>query len=92
MNNVVMKKILYMLAATAIVMAAAGCSKEHQCKCEIIDAEYIPDNDYRVFIVDGSISCEDITEMSFEERYATESSISVHHVDVLKVKCRDYGN
>ncbi len=91
-----MKKILFVFTAAVVLMMATGCKKEHQCRCvatgEREDGSIIPDDGtLKVFVVEG-INCEDIKEMSFEERYATDSSISVHHVEVLKVTCRDYGD
>ena len=73
-----MKKLFYMLAVAG-VMTLAGCSKEHQCKCVTTDIE-------------GSVSCEDITEMAFEEHVSVEGGTTLRTVDVHKVNCRSYGD
>ena len=85
-----MKKIVLMLAADVVLLFAAGCNKSQQCKCVTTDVE--DDGTLKIFEVDGSISCEDITEMAFEEHVAAEGGGSLHHVDVHQVKCRDYGD
>ena len=93
-----MKKILYIFAVAAVLMTVAGCKKDHQCKCfttgERPDGTIIPDDsaNVKILFVGGSISCDKIKEMAYEETYydSHDSAILVHHVDVLKVNCRDY--
>lgn len=83
-----MKKIVLTFVA-ALALLAVGCSKEHQCKCVTTDVE--DDGLLKYFVVDGSISCDDITEMAFEEHISVEGGTSLHRVEVHKVSCRDYG-
>lgn len=71
------------------LMGLAGlssCSKEHQCKCVTTDVE--DDGLLKYFVVEGSIACEDITEMAFEEHHDG----SLREVEVHKVSCRRYGD
>lgn len=72
------------------LMGLSSCSKEHQCKCVTTD---VPDDGLlKYFVVEGSIACEDITEMAFEEHVSTENGTSLHRVEVHKVSCRSYGD
>lgn len=73
----------------AAVLLAVGCSKEHQCKCELVEG-YEDGTAENIFYLDGSVSCSDITEMSFEEHVASEGVNSLVRVRTRKVKCRDY--
>jgi hypothetical protein len=84
-----MKKLFYMLAVAG-VMTLAGCSKEHQCKCVTTDVQ--DDGLLKYFVVEGSIACEDITEMAFEEHVSVEGGTSLQRVEVHKVSCRSYGD
>ena len=68
-----------------------ACSKEHQCKCELVDG-YEDGTEENIFYLDGSLDCEDIHEMSFEEHTVNNPSAPLEHVNIRKVKCRDYGN
>ena len=86
-----MKKFFTTLAAVAMLAAVWGCNKEHQCKCVWTD-ESDDNEQLKVFVIDGGLDCDDITEMAFEEKYVTDDGISLHHVDVHKVKCRPYGD
>lgn len=83
------KKYLFfaMLAAGAILSVA--CGREHKCKCFYADDP--TDVQYKVFVVDGSISCEDIVMMGYEEHVATEGVNSLHRVDTVRINCRDFG-
>ena len=85
-----MKKIVMMMSAVAVLFLAAGCNKEHSCKCMTTDVE--DDGTLKVFVIDGSVDCESITEMAFEEHIAAEGGGSLERVDVHKVKCRSYGD
>jgi hypothetical protein len=83
-----MKKTILTVAAVALALMMGACNKSHQCKCEFIDT---PDDGLlKVFEMDSSIDCEDITEMSFEEHVATDEGQSLRRVEVHKVKCREY--
>lgn len=86
------KKMLISLCCcllTATCLLFAACNKEHQCKCELQDG-YEDQTTENIFYLDGSLDCEDITEMSFEE-HTTSESVPLEHVKIRKVKCRDYG-
>ncbi|MBO4586791.1 MAG: hypothetical protein J5677_03115 [Bacteroidales bacterium] len=85
-----MKKIVWVMAASMVLMMAAGCSKSHQCKCVTTDIE--DDGTLKIFEVEGSISCDNITEMAFEEHVAAEGGGTLQRVEVHQVKCRDYGS
>lgn len=78
------------LAGLVGLMGLSSCSKEHQCKCVTTDVQ--DDGLLKYFVVEGSISCEDITEMSFEEHISVEGGTSLHRVEVHKVSCRSYGD
>ena len=86
-----MKKVLSVLAVASVMMLV-GCSKEHQCKCEKVDAPDDVSELNMVFVLDGAISCDKITEMAFEEHVSVEGGTTLRRVDVHKVKCRDYGD
>jgi len=86
-----MKK-LFCLLAVAGVMVLTGCNKEHQCKCEKVDAPDDVSERNMIFVLDGSISCDNITEMAFEEHVSVEGGTTLRRIEVHKVKCRDYGN
>ena len=79
----------YLLLAGVVALMAVGCNKEHQCKCTLVDG-YEDNTTENIFYLEGSISCEDITEMSYEEHVAAEGVNSLERVRVRKVKCRDY--
>lgn len=78
------------LMGLAGIAGLSSCSKEHKCKCVTTDVQ--DDGLLKYFVVDGSISCDDITEMAFEEHVSVEGGTSLHRVDVHKVKCREYGD
>ena len=82
-----MKKVLSVLAVASVMMLV-GCSKEHQCKCEKVDAPDDVSELNMVFVLDGAISCDNITEMAL----SVEGGTTLRRVDVHKVKCRDYGD
>ena len=63
-----------------------------QCKCEKVDAPDDVSELNMVFVLDGAISCDNITEMAFEEHVSVEGGTTLRRVDVHKVKCRDYGD
>ncbi len=84
-----MKKCLFFVMLGVVALMAAACSKEHQCKCTY--ANNPNDDQFKVFVVDGSISCEDLVLMGFEEHVATEGVNSLHRVDTLRINCRDFG-
>lgn len=84
-----MKKIVFLLAAVGM-LTLVGCNKEHQCKCETTDIE--DDGNLKVFVVEGSIACEDITEMAFEEHVSVEGGSTLQRVEIHKVKCRSFGD
>lgn len=72
------------------MLGLSSCSKEHQCKCVTTD---VPDDGLlKYFVVEGSIACEDITEMAFEEHVSVEGGTSLDTVEVHKVSCRSYGD
>ena len=85
-----MKKRYLLLAVLALL--AVACNKEHQCKCEKVDAPDDVSELNMVFVLDGAISCDNITEMAFEEHVSVEGGTTLRRVDVHKVKCRDYGD
>lgn len=85
-----MKK--HLLLASAAFIAFAGlvsCGREHKCKCFYTDDP--TDAQYKVFVVDGSIDCEDFVMMGYEEHVATEGVNSLHRVDTVRINCRDFG-
>lgn len=86
-----MKKMFYVLAFAGVVMLT-GCGKEHQCKCLKTDLEEGAFDENMVFVLDGSIDCDNITEMAFEEHVSVEGGTSLRRVEVHKVKCRSYGD
>ena len=54
-----MKKHILTLVSVAFgLLLLAACSREHKCKCTYNDTPN--DDQYKVFVVDGSISCDDI--------------------------------
>lgn len=86
-----MKKTLFPIAALLLLATFSSCGKEHQCLCTYADGEDAV-NALDVLVVDGSISCADITEFAIEEHTTTEDGVqTLHHVNVHKVNCRDYG-
>ena len=85
-----MKKLIYVLAVAG-GMVLTGCGKEHQCRCEKTDVESGWDENM-VFVLDGSVSCENITEMAFEVHESVEGGTTLRRVEEHKVKCRDYGD
>lgn len=76
------------LLAAGVLFAA--CNREHECKCTYTSIEN--DQLFKVFVVDGSISCEDIVMMGYEEHIATEQGQSLRRVDTLRMECRDFGD
>lgn len=84
-----MKKTLIVVAAFLVLV---GCSKKHQCKCEKTDAPYDVSEQNMVFDLEGSVSCENITEMAFEEHVSIEGGTTLRRVEVHKVNCRSYGD
>lgn len=70
------------------VLLTVACSREHQCKCFYTDNP--ADEQYKVFVVDGSIDCKDIVMMGYEEHVATEGVNSLHRVDTVRLNCRDF--
>lgn len=89
-----MKRRVWMLAGMVALMTvvAAGCSKEHQCKCVTTD---VPDNGFvKLLTVGGGLDCESITELAVE-RPAVDSVTQAHtleRVEVHTVTCREYGD
>lgn len=83
-----MKKYLF-FALPAVALLFGACNREHQCKCTYDAVEN--DQLFKVFVVDGSISCEDIVMMGYEEHIATEQGQSLRRVDTLRLTCRDFG-
>ena len=75
------------LLATGMLLTVA-CNREHQCKCFYSDDPN--DVQYKVFVVDGSINCEDIVMMGFEEHVTTEGVNSLRRVDTVRMTCRDF--
>lgn len=86
-----MKKHILTLVSVAFgLLLLTACSREHKCKCTYNDTPN--DDQYKVFVVDGSISCDDIVMMGFEEHVATEGVNSLHRVDTVRITCRDFGD
>ena len=83
------KKYLFFALMAAGMLLSVACSREHKCKCFYADDPN--DVQYKVFVVDGSISCEDIVMMGYEEHVATEGVNSLHRVDTVRINCRDFG-
>lgn len=85
-----MKKYIVPIALLSL-LSLASCDKVHQCKCVKTDLPDDVTETEMIFEVDGSISCDGITEMSYEEPNPSNPNL-LHHVNVHPVKCRDYGN
>ena len=83
------KKYLFYAVMAAGVMLSAACSREHQCKCTYADNPN--DEQFKVFVADGSISCDDFVMMGYEEHVATEGVNTLHRVDTVRINCRDFG-
>lgn len=83
------KKYLFMGVLAVGMLTLAGCGREHQCKCTYSNNPN--DDQYKVFVVDGSIACEDLVMMGYEEHVATEGVNSLHRVDTVRITCRDFG-
>ncbi|MCR5445901.1 MAG: hypothetical protein K6E96_09550 [Bacteroidales bacterium] len=82
-----MKKKIMLPVLALMTLATIGCGKDRNCECVIEGADY---NYNPIMVVDHGMKCEDITEMSIEEKYVTESGEhSVHHVDVHNVHCHE---
>ena len=85
-----MKKMYLLLGVLTVAMLVlVGCSREHQCKCTYADNPN--DEQFKVFVVDGSISCDDLVMMGYEEHVATEGVNSLRRVDTVRLNCRDFG-
>ena len=84
-----MKKKILPLMMVALTLALAGCAKDKQCKCFTTD---VPDDGLlKVLVVDGSMKCDDISEMAIEEKVQDENgNYTLRRTEVHKVKCRDY--
>ena len=82
-----MKKMYFLLGLMGLV-SLCGCNKEHECKCTYSDDPN--DVQFKVFVVDASISCNDLVMMGFEEHVATEGVNSLCRVDTLRINCRDF--
>lgn len=83
------RKILIAAGAALLMVLAAACNKERQCKCITTD---IPDDGLlKVMVVDNGLKCESITEMAFEQHVVTdEGHHSLTRTEVHQVSCRDY--
>lgn len=87
-----MKKFIFALSAIALLAVVASCGKDHQCKCTYVDGQDAV-NALDILVVDAGIRCEDITEFAYEEHTTTPDGVqTLHHVEVHKVICRDYGD
>ena len=87
-----MKDMFLSLPLAALLFLAAGCAREHQCKCV---TETPPDDGLlKIMVVEGSMNCEDIKEMSFEIHAvdSTNNARSLARRDVRTVSCREYGD
>lgn len=84
-----MKKKYLFLSFLAIGAVFASCGREHHCKC--FYSNNPNDDQFKVFVVDGSISCDDLVMMGYEEHVATEGVNSLQRVDTLRIHCRDFG-
>lgn len=80
----------YLFFALPLIALLGACNKEHQCKCELVEG-YEDGTTQNVFYLDGSLDCEDITEMSFEE-HTNSGNPPLEHTKIRKVKCRVYGD
>jgi hypothetical protein len=83
------KKYLFFVLLAMGMVASVACSREHQCKCFYSDNPN--DDQYKVFVVDGSISCDDFEMMGYEVHVATEGVNSLQRIDTLRIHCRDFG-
>lgn len=83
-----MKNKILPLALVLASLAAAGCTKEHQCECSDPSTTTLLKT---IMEVDGGMKCEDITEMGYEEKYVNENGEHALRRTMHKVKCRDYG-
>lgn len=85
MKKTDMAKVM-VAAALAVVPMLGGCSKEHRCKC--VTTNVADDGLLKYFVVEGSIGCDDIKEMSYEVHGI---DVALEEEEVLEVDCRDYG-
>ena len=77
--------VIFFFASLLAVLGTA-CSREHQCKCT--NSDNPNDEQFKVFVVDGSISCDDLEMMAVEEH---DDNSSLRRVDTVRLKCRDFG-
>lgn len=86
-----MKKIRLIVPAMAVLaLLAASCGKEKQCLCyyEDVDSYY----EKTIFVGPG-LDCEDISEVSFEERVTTDEGVhTLERYDEHIAHCRDAHN
>ena len=85
-----MRKIILpvvMLCALSIV----SCGKERQCKCTTTD---VPDDGLlKVLVLDGSLSCDDITLMGIERKTTSDDGTqTIVREEMHEVSCRDYAS
>ena len=82
-------KQLYVLAAAVLfLLAAASCTREHQCRCS-----HEGDGGHMQFLtVERPMHCEDITEMSIERHIidSTTGTPTLERIEVHKVSCHEY--
>ena len=84
------KKYLFFAMLTMGILLSVACSREHECKCTYSNNPN--DEQFKVFVVDGSISCDDLVMMGYEEHVATEGVNSLRRVDTIRINCRDFGD
>ncbi len=82
MNTKRLFPVLALLALTAV-----GCGKQRNCECVVDGGGY---NYNPILVVDDGIKCDDITEMSIEEKYvADDGTQSLRRVEVHQVHCHE---
>lgn len=85
-----MKRTAFLLLA-GLCLVAAGCGKEHRCKCTTTDIE--DDGLLKIITIDGSLGCDDISEMGIENKIVSEDGVqTLERVEMHTVSCRDYAD
>lgn len=87
-----MKKKYLLLSLLAFGGLFFSCSREHQCKCFYTNSPTPIEDNNMIFLVDGSISCDDFVMMGFEEHVSTAGVNTLHRVDTLRIRCRDFND
>ncbi len=79
-----------MVVVSMVVLT--GCKKDRQCRCFYTDGS--EDLRLKVFFVDPSIRCEDLTEMAIEEKVTEitpdDTTHTLHRNENHTMMCRDF--